>query len=266
MEEKVIIVGGGVGPMAGVELHRRIIENTITDGTDQSHLEVYHLSRSADIPDRTQYLLGKERRDPVLGMFRTFKIAYTALEERNSLMKEKFLAVGGIPCNTFHAPAIFNRFLDMMNKNHILIKIINMIEETAWLINETIGNVSKVGLLSTTGTRHFGVYRRMLESSGIQVTEVPENLQDELHDTIYNREWGIKAVSPVSEKAKTNFERYAGILAEQGVQAIILGCTEIPLALTGKTFHGIPLIDPMVALARGLIRDANPKKLKPINF
>ena len=57
MKEKIIVIGGGVGPMAGVELHKRVIENTLTDGTDQSHMEVLHLSRSGDVPDRTGFLL-----------------------------------------------------------------------------------------------------------------------------------------------------------------------------------------------------------------
>ena len=52
MKEKIIVIAGGVGPMAGVELHKKIIESTLTDGTDQTHIEVYHLSRSHDIQDR----------------------------------------------------------------------------------------------------------------------------------------------------------------------------------------------------------------------
>ena len=44
-KEAIIGIGGGVGPAAGVALHSKIIENSITDGTDQSHFEVYHLSR-----------------------------------------------------------------------------------------------------------------------------------------------------------------------------------------------------------------------------
>ena len=41
MKEKIIIIGGGVGPMAGVELHKKIIENTKTSGKDQDHLQVW---------------------------------------------------------------------------------------------------------------------------------------------------------------------------------------------------------------------------------
>ena len=58
--EKVLIIGGGVGPMAGVALHARIIENTLPGGSDQGHLDVRHFSRSADVTDRTEFLLGRQ--------------------------------------------------------------------------------------------------------------------------------------------------------------------------------------------------------------
>jgi hypothetical protein len=57
MSEKLICIGGGVGPMAGVELQRRIIQNTDSGGTDQGHIEVHHFSRAHDIADRTRFLL-----------------------------------------------------------------------------------------------------------------------------------------------------------------------------------------------------------------
>ncbi|MFQ5419364.1 MAG: aspartate racemase, partial [Anaerolineae bacterium] len=51
-------------------------------------------------------------------------------------------------------------------------------------------------------------------------------------------------------------------VTRQGAEVVILGCTEIPLALTEPGWEGRPLIDPAVALARALIREAAPHKLK----
>jgi len=244
--------------MAGVELHKKIVENTLSDGTDQSHLEVLHLSRSCDIVDRTEFLLGRVDQDPADGMFRTFRMAEAALHVSGKQ------AVGGIPCNTFHAPRIFNRFLQLLESEGIEITILNMIDETAKMIRQIAPEVSTIGLMSTTGTRQVGVYRQLLETKGMEVLEVPEVIQPELHDSIYNRKWGIKAVSPVSTRAKNNFEGYARGLAERGAGVIILGCTEIPLALPGADYEGILLVDPVLALARGLIRESNPRKLKAL--
>ena len=117
--------------------------------------------------------------------------------------------------------------------------------------------------MSTTGTRKTLVYQQILEPLGFEIVQVPKKEQDALHETIYNLYWGIKAVSPVSDKARERFLNYSDELRKQNVSAIILGCTEIALALPEKEINGIPLIDPVYVLARELIKNVNQDKLKP---
>lgn len=258
--EKVIIIGGGVGPLAGVELHKKIIEYTFTDGTDQSHLEVYHLSCSHFIPDRTEFLLGNINTNPARGMFRTIQIAGRAAKIAG---KE---AVAGIPCNTFHAPKIFDPFLELLQRNRINVAVLHMLKETAAMTRQIAPGAKTIGLMSTTGTRTAGVYNMILQPLGFRIIQVPLELQADLHDSIYNKDWGIKAVTPVSPRARDNFINYAKLLRDQGAEAIILGCTEIPLALWERKLVGVVLIDPVVALARALILKAGGnKKLKPLS-
>lgn len=45
--------------------------------------------------------------------------------------------------------------------------------------------------------------------------------------------------------------------------AIILGCTELPLAFPEQALDGVPLIDPAMALAGGLICASDATRLKP---
>lgn len=259
--EKVIIIGGGVGPLAGVELHKKIIEYTLTDGSDQSHLEVYHLSCSSFIPDRTEFLLGNINTNPARGMFRTIQIAGQAAEITG---KE---AVAGIPCNTFHAPEIFNPFLELLKMNKTNVAVLHMLKETAALIRQIAPGAKTIGLMSTTGTRTAGVYNMILQPLGFTIIQVAPELQAELHDSIYNKDWGIKAVTPVSSRARDNFIKYAQLLKEQGAEAIILGCTEIPLALWERKLAGVDLIDPVTALARALILKAGGnQRLKPLKL
>ena len=52
-------------------------------------------------------------------------------------------------------------------------------------------------------------------------------------------------------------------LQQQGAEAVVLGCTEIPLAITERRIDDAVIIDPTLVLARALIRKANPAKLKP---
>ncbi|MFO7850416.1 MAG: amino acid racemase [Spirochaetia bacterium] len=256
MDEKMILIGGGVGPMAGVELHRKIIEHTATDGTDQDHLEVLHLSRSPIIGDRTDFLAGKKTADPGAGMLKVFRLAAAGLRA------EGRRAVAGIPCNTFHAPPIFEPFRARVQEEELPIELLHMLEETADSIRSTLPRSRKVGLLSTSGTRKSGVYQEIFSNYDIRIISIPEAEQSELHEAIYHRSWGLKAVSPPDKKAVERVQSFCRRLVDDGAEAVILGCTELPLAVQEGTYNGIPYIDPMTALARALIREVAPGKLK----
>ncbi len=259
MDEKVIVIGGGVGPLAGVKLHEHVINNTLTDGTDQDHIDVYHLSRSSAIQDRTKALFNGTPQIPAQGMFTTLKIADTALKEAGKS------GVAGIPCNTFHAPEIFTVFSNLVEQAGLSIQLLHMIDETILFIKERYGSIKKIGLMSTTGTRDAGIYPCILQPMEFEIIQVPDALQPLLHDSIYNREWGIKSAAGVTSRSRNNFLSFFRNLTDQGAEAVIAGCTEIPLALPEREISGVPIIDPMEALARALVKHANPGKLKPMD-
>ena len=52
------------------------------------------------------------------------------------------------------------------------------------------------------------------------------------------------------------------LLADAGAEAVILVCTEIPLALPESNYNSIPLIGSTAILARVLILNSNPDSLK----
>ena len=252
---KGIIIGGGVGPMAGVELHKKIINSTKTSGTDQDHLDIVHLSFSSLVNDRTKFLLEADGNNPGEKMAQLVASA-SEIHSGNGLP-----SVAGVPCNTFHAEKIFNAFTEKVRESGKDIKVINMIEETVSYIKSEFPEGSKIGLLSTTGTRNTHLYAAYLEKEGFELVQADEKDQDSVHDIIYNREWGIKAKSPVTETAVNKSEHFASVLADKGACCIILGCTEFPLALTGDKYKGTALVDPVAVLARALVREADPDKL-----
>ncbi len=257
-QEKIIGIVGGVGPEAGTLLHRFVIAETAIKKNikkDQDHLTTLHLSLNS-IPDRTKFLLGEQDINPANDAFEALKIITNAAK---TLGKK---AVIGVPCNTFHANPIFCEFKKQAEKYDKSVVILNMIEETKRYIQEFFGDVTKIGLLSTTGTREQRIYHNILEPLGFEIQEVDSIRQRELHETIYHAEWGIKTVSPISEKATKRFQQYAREIKEKGAEAMILGCTEIPLALSGKFFEGIPLIDPMKALAMALVKNSISETIK----
>jgi len=254
---------GGVGPMAGVKLHEKVIRYSDAC-SDQDHMELVHLS--TPIPDRTKFLLSKEGRNPGDEMFRV-------VEGLSKLANKRWkFAFAGVPCNTFHSPAIWNAFMNKtlkMNKQIAedfkeisfssrslpgQVHIVNMLRKTVFYCSRL--GVKKIGLLSTTGTRQTGVYRDMFAAVKIEILEVDESMQPAVHDAIYNTEYGIKALGRACQKVVSAFRDFVRHIKKKGATVVILGCTEIPIALPEKEFEGVILLDPLDILARVLVSSA----------
>ena len=248
-----IILGGGVGPMAGVKLHEKIITFTRTSGRDQDHIDVIHISRASRIADRTGYLLGLESENPgtVMGIL---VVAETARFQPGVELPP--LLCAAVPCNTFHAPAVWDAFLYEIEQAGRPIKPVHMLDACRGELQERLQKGSKIGILSTTGTARIGVWKDQLKQGGFTTLEVDKGMQERVHQAIYDPQWGIKSETPPSHKAITILQEAASSLASQGAEAIILGCTEIPLALKEGPINGVLQIDPVSSLARALIRAA----------
>lgn len=254
--QRWIVLGGGVGPMAGLALHQAIIQQTPTDGRDQSHLSVLHISVPRQVPDRTEFLLGMVEENPGVPMARLVAAAV------RQVPPEGLPALVGVPCNTFHAPEIVAAFSDELHRQlphplHEQLEFVHMVNATvahvAHVAHAADARPRKVGVLSTTGTRSVGLYERALAAAGLDILQVPEEEQRHLHEAIYNLQWGLKAVSPPDPRAVRCVEHYAAMLTDARADALILACTELPLALTTRQFRGVPVIDPVQVLATQLV-------------
>ena len=138
----------------------------------------------------------------------------------------------------------------------------NIVEETYKWVKENVKN-KKVVLYATAGTYHSGVYHKFFDPDGeYQIVEPDEEDRKLIWDAIYSREYGIKAFSnPIREQAVENFRIVTEKMVAQGYDTYIMGCTEIPLAM-GRLRLPITKIDPAKILARALIKEVCPDKLK----
>ena len=59
----MIGIVGGVGPYAGLDLMRKVFDNTLAH-CDQDHVDALLFSHSSKIVDRTEYLEGREQDNP----------------------------------------------------------------------------------------------------------------------------------------------------------------------------------------------------------
>lgn len=248
----MIGVVAGVGPYAGLDLLKKITAQTAAR-SDQEHLTVVSISEPAAIPDRTAFLLGETAHNPALPIL-----------EQLQRLASLGAVVAGIPCNTAHAPPIMNVIESGLRNLDGNLRLLHMIGEVGRMLQQYYPAVRTVGVMATIGTIHTHVYPLTLEPLGYTVIEVSEPwLSSKLQPAIYDKHYGIKACGFATPQARANLLETIGFLQEQGAQAIILGCTELPLAFKDTAIDGLPLIDSTLALARALIAAASPQKLHP---
>ncbi len=251
MKENIIGVVGGAGPYAGLDLLNKICDQTIANG-DQEHLTVVNWSQPNQIQDRTEYLIGNVLKNPA------YAIAWQVQQLANA-----GVTVAAIPCNTAHAFPIYGVILQELRAAACQVNFLHMIEETAVHLQTHYPHIQKIGLLATTGTVKAGIYPTCLEKAGYQIILPNSQMQSQrIHPAIYDPIYGIKATGGGSQARQALLTSVIA-LQEQGAEAIILGCTELPLVITESELDGTPMIDPTLVLARALIREADASKLKP---
>jgi aspartate racemase len=228
-------VVGGVGPAATADFMTKLVRNTPA-ACDQDHIKVM-VEQNPQIPDRTDALLGNGD-DPTLALYATCK----TLEEGGANLI-------AIPCNTAHA------FVERI-QSALKVPIVNMLTCTADYLRDSFPTLCEVGVLATSGTLDSGVYERSLQTRGfVQVAPAP-SAQARLMNAIYGPR-GAKA-GYTSGECADDLAAAVDDLVAQGVQVIVLACTELPLLLRDAVLacpggRVVRLVDPTEVLARACV-------------
>lgn len=224
---KTIGIIGGMGPLATMDLFRKIVELTDSEN-DQGHPRVL-IDSNTNTPDRTPAILCGGA-DPLPEMVRA-----ALLLERGGA---DVLVMG---CNTAH-------FFYPKIRRFVRVPFLNMLEETAKEARKR--GLSSVGLLATDGTVQSGVYAREFERQGIDLVTPDAAGQKAVVTMIYQGVKTGRASWPVEE-----ISRVIGDLAARGARAVVLGCTELPVAFSRYRIQsGLPVLDPTEVLAESAIR------------
>lgn len=217
---------GGMGPAATADFMQKLID--LTDaGNDQQHVPVL-VSSIPNIPDRGACLL-KGGVSPL-----------PALLDRLRMLENAGAACIVIPCNTAH-------YWFPQLKAATSVEMLNLIDVVAEAVREA--GFSKVGVLATDATLVTGLYQSALERFGIGCV-IPEGAtQQAVMDGIFALKAGASA------SARHYFEAPYQYLQQQKVDAIILGCTEIPIALADEVRNRPAyFLDSNKILAQAVIR------------
>ena len=226
---KVIGILGGMGPEATIDLYNHIIRLTPAK-KDQDHIPTLILS-NPKVPDRTASINAEESQ----------KILHY-LQESARILENGGADFIVIPCNTAHT---FHAEI----QNAVGIPVIHMINETVLYLIKTYSDVREVGLLATSGTLKTKLYQDQLAHHAVKAVLPDENIQNEY---VMKAIYAIKAGKDL-DKSKALLMNAVKTLDTSAQRVVIMGCTEIPLALQ-KPARSMVLINPTKILAEIAVR------------
>lgn len=235
---KTIGILGGMGPEATAYFFSLIIKHTAA-AKDQEHAAVLIYSLP-QIPERTAAILGKGP-SPV-----------PLLRKGVRTLARAGAGLIVIPCITAHG------FLPEIRRSSP-VPVLSLLDETLTSVKKKNPGLKRVGLLASTGTLRSGLFARTFAKAGVEIITPSEKDQAKLMEAIFGRR-GIKAgyVEGLPKRLVLDVARH---LAKKGAEAIIAGCTEIPLVLRDKDIP-VPFIEPMRIAAQASVSKAG-YRLKP---
>ena len=239
----MIGIVGGMGPFAGLNLVECIHDQTNAK-TDQDHLSVALLSCSSQIADGTSFILGETSINPAFGIADVIEKLYN--------IGAKIISMA---CVTAFSDVIYNVLLDELHKRKIKVIMVNMLNETCLYLKDHFLHLNKIGILSTTGTYKTGIYYKMLSKIGMEVVIPKLEFQEKIiHNCIYNSDFGIKSTgSKISPEALKLFNQAIEYFKNDGVDYILLGCTEFSYLVSRSEMENKLFIDPIKIMARKLV-------------
>jgi aspartate racemase len=229
---KTIGVLGGMGPEAGAVFFECIVHETAA-GRDQDHPPVV-LYSLPQVPDRTMAILHGGP-SPVPALRRGLRALSRAGAD--------FAVISCISAHYFY-PRIAPTSP---------VPVISLIDETLAAVGKMRPIPRKIGLIATTGTVRSGLVARAFEAAGMAVITPSVRDQKRVMTAIYGKK-GVKAGFTEGPPRALLLEIAADLIS-RGAQAILAGCTEVPLVLRAADLP-VPLVEPMTIGARAAIRRA----------
>lgn len=144
-----------------------------------------------------------------------------------------------IPCNTVH---VFINQLRRISKKPIL----SIMEECA---KECLKNrIKKVGLLGSTKTVKEGLFDKELKKIGVNVLLPDAKVQEKISSII------IRIIhNPAKPEDKSFILNVIKNLKESGAEAVVLGCTELPLFIKSED-SCLPVISSLNVLENATVK------------
>ncbi len=241
---KTIGIIGGLGPYAGIDISKKILDNTNVV-SDHDHINQILVSFPNNIPDRTKFLQDNQGENPAIPAFNLIK---STIEFGASVI--------GIACNQMHANIIWRK-LEQNIQDYKDVVLVSMVDELVDHIR--INNIEgEIAILGRNGIFYQAIYSSRLIELGYSVFNHTNEQQEELDLCIGSLEFGIKYYNnPVKKRVTSSINTLINSLIENKVKTIIIACTELPLAINYEDYKSINFIDAGDILAKALVRQAS---------
>ena len=234
---------GGMGTQAGLDFCNKLA--MLNRGKIDQEYPLFMLYNKSNIPGRPESIGVQTRIFSALprkakNITKYNKVLKSLLEGCRSLEKSgcKFIV---IPCNTAHY------WYDDLKKK-INIPIINMPKEVFLHTKKICKRNTKIGLLATEGTLKTQIYEKLFNNE-YELIKPHDDLQvKSVNKTIKHIKMGNIKLAEKSIKPAINY------LIKSRCKKIILGCTELPIAIFAfKSLKNVKIsklyLDPNLILA-----------------
>jgi len=218
---------GGMGPAASAEFINRLIQQTPAS-CDQEHIP-FVLWNEPRTPDRsTSIRNGDDRPLPYL-------------LQGIQVLKSLGCTIIVIPCNTAHY------WYDELVK--FKVPILHIVDSVANSLRD-INVTGTIGIMGTQATIELGLYQNRLTDWDCIVPSI-----EEMNNIVQPAIDLIKAGDMVN--SHNMLMPVVDSLIVRGASAVVLGCTELPLAVKETEQNSIPLVNSIDSLVKVAIFHAN---------
>jgi aspartate racemase len=215
---------GGMGPEAGLQFCSYVLELARTHGARTNADYPHFLLSNLPVPDLIRDRNAEET-------------AVRMVEEETRRLRTAGADTIVLACNTMHLFA--DRFVAASDG-----KFLSMVDAVTAVIRRD--GVRRVGLLGSHTTMQSGLYAEPLRSLGVQVILPDETGRKEVVEIIFRIIAG-----EAGEEDRDRLHAIIAALREQGAEAVLLGCTELPL-LVDPSMAGVPVYNSLRILAEAV--------------
>lgn len=233
LNKNTIGILGGMGPDASARLYQLMISMARDEFGVRKNEEYPELViHSIPVPD---FIADMSKAEEAMFM----------LKDRVRDLSKLKLSCMALACNTVHTALV-----DLQQETDVpFVSIAEVVADEA-----KKRGYSRVGLLASPTTIYSGIYESEMRAKNIE-TVVPDSGQIEDLGKIIK---GI--VAGEFKPAKDKLLKMADRLKKKGIEAIVLGCTELPLVFPKN--YSLPVLDSTELLARALLKRYYQKEAK----